>query len=64
MAVQTVKWLENKNDIKIYQDIYVAKTNHKIIVLGKNGENIKKTGTMARLELKKYLINKFIFFYL
>ena len=63
LAVQTVKWLENKNDIKIYQDIYVAKTNHKIIVLGKNGENIKKTGTMARLELKK-IFNKKIHLFL
>ena len=63
LAVKTVNWLDTKNEIKIFQDIYVAKTNHKIIILGKNGENIRKIGTMARVELKM-LFNKKIHLFL
>ena len=58
LTVHTTQWMESKNDIKIYQNIYVSKTNHKIILLGKNGENIKRIGIIARQELKKMFKKK------
>jgi GTPase len=48
---------ENRN-YKIYQIIYVKNDNHKKIVLGKNGSNIKKIGISARKEIEKLFKHK------
>jgi GTP-binding protein Era len=59
IAVETEKWEETaKGEIKIYQNIYTNKPNHKMIILGKNGSLIKKIGQQARVELTELLDTK------
>lgn len=53
LAVETNQFQEQKNGIRIEQTIYVARTGHKSIVLGRNGSMIKKIGSAARFELSK-----------
>jgi len=48
-----VEKIEDKNDIlHIYATIFVEKENHKKIVIGKGGENLKQVGIKARQELE------------
>lgn len=54
IAVNTDSWKELKNNsVKIEQTIFVEKDNQKKIIVGRNGEMIKKIGTQSRLELSK-----------
>jgi GTP-binding protein Era len=53
VAVQTTLFKEQKNGIRIEQTIYVEREGQKSIVLGKNGQMIKKIGERARYELSK-----------
>lgn len=53
VAVQTTAFKEQKNGIRIEQTIYVEREGQKSIVLGKNGQMIKKVGERARYELSK-----------
>ena len=51
-TVETTAWTEKKDgSIRIEQTIFVARETQKAIVLGKNGEMIKKLSTQARQEL-------------
>ena len=58
LFVKTINWIEKRGQVKIYQNIFVSKQNHKMIIIGKNGENIKKIGQNARLELEKQFLKK------
>lgn len=53
VAVQTTSFKEQKSGIRIEQTIYVEREGQKSIVLGKNGQMIKKIGERARYELSK-----------
>ncbi len=53
VAVQTTSFKEQKNGIRIEQTIFVEREGQKSIVLGKNGQMIKKVGERARYELGK-----------
>ncbi len=53
VAVQTTSFKEQKNGIRIEQTIFVEREGQKSIVLGKNGQMIKKVGERARYELSK-----------
>lgn len=53
IAVQTTLFKEQKNGIRIEQTIFVEREGQKSIVLGKNGQMIKKVGERARYELSK-----------
>ncbi len=57
VAVDIEQWEEDKekNLTKIYATIYVAKKNHKQIVIGKGGQMLKHIGTEARKELEELL---------
>lgn len=46
-------YLESEKPIPIYADLYCEKESHKAIILGKNGEMIKKISTMARKHIEK-----------
>lgn len=64
LFVETILWKETQNSITIHQNINVSKYNHKMIIIGKNGENIKKIGIYSRQTLEKIFnkkINLFIF---
>ncbi|HQC54366.1 MAG TPA: GTPase Era [Clostridia bacterium] len=53
IAVKVNKYDVTDELIEIDAEIVVQKASHKGIVLGKNGEMIKKIGTEARIELEK-----------
>ena len=53
------------NSFRVDVCILFKKSSHKPIILGKNGRNIKKIGTTARLDLEKKYKEKFhLFLYL
>ncbi len=56
--VKTYKFEKENRNYKIYQIIYVKNHNHKKIVLGKNGNVIKKIGIAARKEIEKLFKHK------
>lgn len=48
-------YVESEKPIPIYADLYCEKENHKAIILGKNGDMIKKISTMARKSIEKII---------
>ena len=54
-AVITENFIESKKIFKIGSTIYVDKDNHKKIIIGKGGSNIKKIGIEARSHLENIL---------
>lgn len=55
-AVETERWTEQEDaSVRIDQVIYVLRPNQKGIVLGKGGQQIKRIGAAARLELEALL---------
>ena len=62
--VNTQEFKETDKAITIKQDIIVERASQKTIILGKNGQMIKKIGTAARHELQYILekkVNLFLF---
>ena len=56
LTVETEKWVVNPDEsLNIQQVIYINKQSYKPIILGKQGQNIKRIGTLARKELEKLL---------
>ena len=56
VEVEKMKLNKTKNKEKIYNIdvvIYCLKNSHKGIIIGKNGEMLKKIGTMARIDMEK-----------
>ncbi len=58
LMVETEKWEDNKNGIKINQIIYVTSESHKKIIVGKGGQTIKEIGEKARKEITRVLGQK------
>jgi len=64
LTVETTSFKETDKSIRIEQNIIVSRTAHRMIVLGRNGQMIKKIGQQARIELTKQLgkkVNLFLF---
>jgi len=64
LYVETIIWKETKKSITIHQNINVSKYNHKRIIIGKNGKNLKKIGISSREDLEKIFnkrVNLFLF---
>ncbi|BBD09407.1 GTPase Era [Desulfovibrio ferrophilus] len=58
-AVEIEQWDEDENGlIRIGALIWVARDNHKAMVIGKGGQNLKEIGRASRLELKQLLGGK------
>lgn len=56
LTVETEDWEEfTDGSIKIGQTIYLAKDNHKGMILGKGGQQIKSVGEKSRIELEEIL---------
>lgn len=53
IAVVITKFAETPNETEIYADILCTRPNHKAIIIGRGGENLKKIGTNARQEIEK-----------
>lgn len=60
IAVLIENYVESENLIKIIATIVCEKQSHKNIIIGKNGQMLKKIGQEARLELEN-MTNKKIF---
>lgn len=58
LAVRVIKFDETKAIPHLAYEVMVAKENHKAIVIGKQGANLKKIGTEARKEIEKLLGQK------
>lgn len=58
LTVSIEKYEMVKDVARISAIIWVAKENHKAIIIGKDGQQLKKIGTSARLELEKFLQQK------
>lgn len=58
VAIEITKMREKENITDIYATIYCEKPGHKGIIIGKNGEMLKKIGTMARSDIEKMLDEK------
>lgn len=58
IAIEIERMKENKNVTAINASIYCEKASHKGIIIGKNGEMLKKIGTMAREDIEKMLDKK------
>lgn len=53
VQVVVTDYKESAKPIEIYADLYCEKDSHKAIILGKNGEMIKKISTLARKSVEK-----------
>ena len=58
IAIEIERMKENKNITSINASIYCEKASHKGIIIGKNGEMLKKIGTLARGDIEKMLDKK------
>ncbi len=58
IAIEIEKMQEKKNITSINAVIYCEKASHKGIVIGKNGEMLKKVGSLARPDIEKMLDKK------
>jgi GTP-binding protein Era len=52
------KFIEEKNITKIAATIFVERDSQKGILIGKGGEDIKRVGTEARIDIEKFLGKK------
>jgi GTP-binding protein Era len=57
-AILVDTWEEKKKLVKIAATIHVERTGQKAILIGTQGQMLKKIGTAARLELERLLDNK------
>lgn len=58
IAIEIEKMQELPDITKIYATIYCEKASHKGIVIGKNGEMLKKIGQKARVDIEEMLDKK------
>lgn len=58
IAISVEKMKEGENLVSIYANIYCEKASHKGIIIGKNGEMLKKIGSLARGDIEKMLDKK------
>ena len=58
IAIEIEKMEEKKTITNIAASIYCEKGSHKGIIIGKNGEMLKKIGSMARTDIEKMLDKK------
>ena len=53
-VVSIEEWHDEETLIKIRADIYCEKQSHKGIIIGKNGDMLKRIGTYAREDLERF----------
>lgn len=55
VSVDSMKEVEGKDHMDIQATIYVERDSHKGIIIGKNGQMLKRIGTEARKEIEAFL---------
>jgi GTP-binding protein Era len=58
VEVDVESFKEEEKIVRIESMIYVSRKNHKSIIIGKEGKNLKKVGTDARIDIEKWLNKK------
>ena len=58
IVIEIEKMEEKQNLTAISASVFCEKMSHKGIIIGKNGEMLKKIGTMARIDIEKMLDKK------
>lgn len=58
IAIEIMQYKEEENITRIIATIYCEKASHKGMIIGKNGEMLKKIGQSARLDIEKMTQNK------
>lgn len=58
IVIEIEKMQEKQNLTAISASVFCEKMSHKGIIIGKNGEMLKKIGTMARIDIEKMLDKK------
>ncbi|MDD6214988.1 MAG: GTPase Era [Firmicutes bacterium] len=58
IAIEIDKMQEKENITNIFATIYCEKASHKGIIIGKNGEMLKKIGQLARKDIEQMLDKK------
>lgn len=58
VAIEISKMQEKEKITNIFATIYCEKATHKGIIIGKNGEMLKKIGSLARADIEKMLDKK------
>lgn len=58
VAIEITKMQEKEKITNIFATIYCEKASHKGIIIGKNGDMLKKIGTMARADIEEMLGKK------
>ncbi len=53
IAVEVTKMKERGNILDVEADIFCEKKSHKAIIIGKNGETLKRIATRARLDIEE-----------
>ena len=58
VAIEIMQYKEEDNLVRIIANIYCEKSTHKGIIIGKNGEMLKKIGQAARADIEKMVEKK------
>jgi len=58
LAVVIDTFTEGENLLKISATIFCEKPAHKVIIIGKNGEMLKKIGQSSRIEIERLTSSK------
>ncbi len=58
IAIEITKMKEKNKITEVYATIYCERKSHKGIIIGKNGDMLKRIGTMARADIEKMLDKK------
>lgn len=58
IAIEITKMKEKNKITEIFATIYCERKSHKGIIIGKNGDMLKRIGTMARADIEKMLDKK------
>ena len=58
IAIEITRMREKPNITEIHATIFCERKTHKGIIIGKNGEMLKKIGTLARADIEKMLDKK------
>lgn len=58
IAIEITRMKEKNKITEIHATIYCERKSHKGIIIGKNGEMLKKIGTLARADIEKMLDKK------
>lgn len=58
VLIEVTRFAENKNIVEVDVDVIAKRQSHKAIIIGKNGQMLKKISSQARADMEKLLDKK------